>query len=183
MSTNGNIYKYFIKLLVRGFDKAFIYEVGMEEIERLQSLLAEQLQPSEENKSPHLFMFNAVNDLVVGVSPTEIQLAHFLFEKGSDQYLDEENGDPDPERRQIHLYLQGRTEPYKISLAEYGDAAVLYFRLEAGTFERSEFYSLLDIDGEEVAVRLQDVILIEFQKDVLNEGIEESGAGKVDPVG
>jgi len=27
----------------------------------------------------------------------------------------------------IHLYFRGRTEPYKISAAESGDAAAIYF--------------------------------------------------------
>jgi hypothetical protein len=85
-----------------------------------------------------------------------------------------EDGDFDPERSQIHLYFRGRAEPYKISTAESGDAAALYFQLETGTFAAHEFYSFLDIDGEEVAVCLQDVLVAEFRKDVLDEGIVKS---------
>jgi hypothetical protein len=174
MSTNGHIYRYFIKLLVRGFEKPFVYEVGTEEFDRLRSVLADLPQKREEKKTPNLFMFNTANQLVVGVSPVEIQLAHFLFEKSSDRYLDREEGIPAPERSQIHLYFRGRTEPYKISTAESGDAAALYFQLETGTFESHEFYSFLDIDGEEAAVCLQEVLVAEFKKDVLDEGIVKS---------
>ncbi|MGH7451908.1 MAG: hypothetical protein ACRENG_11210 [bacterium] len=174
MSTNGNIFRYFIKLLVRGFEKPFVYEVGTEEIERLQSMIADLPQQREEKKQPNLFMFNTVDQLVVGVSPVEIQLAHFLFERSTDHYLDQGNGDIDPERSHVHLYFCSRTEPYKISAAESGDAAALYFQLETGTFDAHGFYSFLDIDGEEVAVCLQDVLLSEFRKDVLDEGIVKS---------
>lgn len=174
MSTNGNIFRYFIKLLVRGFEKSFVYEVGKEEIDRLQSVLADLPKQREEKKLPNLFMFNTVNQLVIGVSPVEIQLAHFLFERSTDRYVNEEDGDFDPERSHIHLYFRGSAEPYKISTAESGDAAALYFQLETGTFEAHEFYSFLDIDGEEVAVCLKDVVVVEFRKDVLDEGIAES---------
>lgn len=174
MSTNGHIYRYFIKLLVRSFEKPFVYEVGTEEFDRLQKVLADLPQQREEKKHPNLFMFNTANQLVVGVSPTEIQLTHFLIERSSDRYLDQEEGDIDPERSQIHLYFNGRPEPYKISTAESGDAAALYFQLETGTFAPHEFYSFLDIDGEEVAVCLQEVLVAEFKKDVLDEGIVKS---------
>lgn len=175
MSTNGNIFRYFIKLLLRGFEKSFIYEVGMEEIDRLQNLLADLPQKRVEEKVPNLFMFNTANQLVVGVSPGEIQLAHFLFERSSDRYVDEEAGEMDPERSHVHLYLRGRAEPYKISAAESGDIAVLYFRLETGAFAAREFYSFLDIDGEEVAICLPDVLVAEFRKAILDEGIEKPG--------
>jgi hypothetical protein len=118
-----------------------IYEVGTEEIDRLRSMLADSPQQRAEKKRPNLFMFNAVSQLVVGVSPAAIQLAHLLVEGSSNRHLEQENGDLDPERSHIHLYFRGRTEPYKIGVAESGDAAVLYFQLETGTFEASEFYS------------------------------------------
>lgn len=174
MSTNGHIFRYFIKLLMRGFQQPFFYEVGTEEFDRLRKVVAELPQQREEKKHPNLFMFNTANQLVVGVSPVEIQLVHFLFERSSDRYPDQEEGASDPERGQIHLYFRGRTEPYKISAAESGDAAAIYFQLETGTFEVHEFYSFLDIDGEEVAVCLQDVLVAEFKKDVLDEGIVKS---------
>ncbi len=174
MSTNGHIYRYFIKLLVRSFEKPFVYEVGTEEFDRLRSMLADLPKQREEKKQPNLFMFNTANQLVVGVSPTAIQLTHFLVERSSDRYPDQEEGVPDPARSQIHLYFNGRPEPYKISTAESGDAAALYFQLETGTFEAHEFYSFLDIDGEEVAICLQDVLVAEFKKDVLDEGIVKS---------
>ncbi|MCG3121419.1 MAG: hypothetical protein ALAOOOJD_04511 [bacterium] len=176
MSTNGNIFRYFIKLLLRGFDKSFIYEVGMEEIDRLRNLLADLPQQRVEKRLPNLFMFNTANQLVVGVSPVEIQLAHFLFERSTDRYVDEEAGEMDPERSHVHLYFRGRAEPYKISAAESGDVAVLYFRLEAGAFASREFYSFLDIDGEEVAICLPDVLVAEFRKEILDEGIEKPDA-------
>ena len=177
MSTNGNIFRYFIKLLVRGFEKSFIYEVGMEEFDRMRSLLTDLSQKEPEKKLPNLFIFNTANNLVIGVSPTEIQLTHFLIERSSDHYPDQENGDVDPERSHIHLYFRGRTEPYKISVAESEDAAALYFQLEAGIFEAREFYSFLDIDGEEVAICLQDVVVVEFRKAVLDEGVGKSAEG------
>jgi hypothetical protein len=148
MSTNGNIFRYFIKLLVRSFEKSFIYEVGMEEFDRMRSLLADLSQKDPEKNLPNLFIFNTANTLVIGVSPSEIQLTHFLVERSSDRYPDQEDKGFDPERSDIHLYFRGRTEPYKVSVAESGDAAALYFQLETGTFEAREFYSFLDIDGE-----------------------------------
>jgi hypothetical protein len=174
MSTNGHIYRYFIKLLVRGFEKPFVYEVGAEEFDRLRRVLADLPQQREEKKQPNLFMFNTANQLVIGVSPTAIQLTHFLVERSSDHYPDEEEGIPDPARSQIHLYFNGRPKPYQINTAESGDAAALYFQLETGTFEAHEFYSFLDIDGEEVAICLQEVLVAEFKKDVLDEGIVKS---------
>jgi hypothetical protein len=174
MSTNGHIFRYFIKLLVRGFEQAFIYEVGTEEFDRLRNVLADLPQHREEKKHPNLFMFNTANQLVIGVSPTAIQLSHFLVERSTDRYPDQEQGVPDPERSQIHLYFKGRPEPYQISAAESGDAAALYFQLKTGTFEAHEFYSFLDIDGEEVAICLQEVLVAEFKKAALDEGIVKS---------
>ncbi len=204
MSTNGNIFRHFIKLLVRGFERPFIYEVGSEEVGRLRSMLVDLSHKRAEKKLPNLFMFNAVNNLVVGVSPSAIQLAHFLFERSTDRflnqedeslepkpkeitnnlvteiYLEQEGEDLEPERSGIHLYLRGRTEPFKVSAAESGDAAALCFQLETGTFESREFYSFIDIDGEEVAICLRDLVVVELRKDVLNEGVEESREGEAE---
>jgi len=45
--------------------------------------------------------------------------------------------------------------------SESGDAAALYFQLETGIFEAREFYSFLDIDGEEAAIRLKYDIIVQ----------------------
>jgi hypothetical protein len=55
--------------------------------------------------------------------------------------------------------------------------AALYVQLETGTFEAGKFYSFLDIDGEEFMVCLQDVLVIEIRKDLLDEGVGESSEG------
>lgn len=104
MSKNGNTYRYFIKLLVRGFAPPFFYEVGTEEFDRFRSVLADLPQQRGEKKTPNLFMFHTVNQLVVGVSPVAIQLAHFLFERSTTRDPDEDNGDIDPDRSHVHLW-------------------------------------------------------------------------------
>jgi len=83
MSRNGHTHKYCIKLLIRGFELPFFYEVGQEEFDRLRGVLADLPQQRGEKKTPNLFMFHTVNQLVVGVSSGEIQLAHFLFERST----------------------------------------------------------------------------------------------------
>ena len=173
MSSNGDIFKYYLKLLIRNIHEPFIYEVGVEEVERLKHRLS--LIPEKDPKQivPKLFCINTVNKLTLAISVDDIQLAHFLWEKDLQQDNGQEIDDDDLDRLDIHFYFRNIPHKYAASVSEAVSTASLYFQLELGTFDESEFSSFLDIDGEEVSIRLSDIVLVEFKTAVLDEGFRE----------
>jgi hypothetical protein len=170
MSTNGNILRYYIVLVMKGLKKPFRYEVGSEEIERCKNVLDMVSGKSGKLKNQRFFCFAAVNRISVAVSVYDIQLAHFLWEKAMEQ----NDEDDEPGREGVHFYFRNKLAPYKAGFDNPVDAASLHIRLDSGEFSDSEFFSFLDIDGEEVWVRFNELVLVEFSTPTLDEGHEES---------
>jgi hypothetical protein len=173
MASNGDIYTYCIKLLVRNIDEPFLYEVGAEEIDRLKERLSLIEESEPDQILPKLFSFSTVNKLTVLVSVDDIQLAHFLWEKNPQPPIDEGFDEDDPDREDIHYYFRSKPHKYVQTVDEAPCAASLYFQLELGTFDESEFHPLVDADGEEVFVHLRDIVLVEFRTKILDEGFDE----------
>ncbi|MFQ5636870.1 MAG: hypothetical protein ACE5IR_02610 [bacterium] len=169
MGSNGDILIYYITLSIREIDESFIYEVGLEEIDRLKDRLSLIPENDLEQKTSKFFCFRAVNNISIAVSLNDIQWANFLWEKASNQNSDIDNS----ERRETHFYFRHKPHRYSTTLDKASEAAALYFQLELGEFEETEFYSFLDVDGEEVLVRLNDIVLVEFDSLTLDEGFEE----------
>ena len=119
------------------------------------------------------FCISTVNNLAVAISVNDIQLAHFLWEKDLQQDTNQEIMDDISDRSDIHFFFSNSPHKYAVSVSEAVCAASLYFQLELGTFDDSEFASFLDIDGEELSVHLNNLALVEFRTSVVDEGFLE----------
>ncbi len=128
MGSNGDILKYYVKFLIRNIQEPFIYEIGVEEVERLKDRLSQIPEHEPDQISPKLFCINTIDKLTVALSVADLQLAHFLWEKDSVQDIPQEIEYDELEREDIHFYFRNRQRAYPASVAEAGRAASLYFQ-------------------------------------------------------
>ena len=170
MGNNGDFYRYFIKLLIRNIVDFLIYEVPLEETERFKNFLYKTPQNDFEMKGRKFFCFKTKESLSVSVSTEEIQFVHFLWEKIDFEDIEDKDLDRDED---IYLYFRNNNKPYSFTFDEPEEASSLHFLLDSGEFEDQEFFSFIDVNGEEVNFNLDEITLVEFKTSTLNEGSKE----------
>lgn len=165
---NGDVLKYIVKLLLKNFEEPFIYELASEEIDRLKDFL-----PNIHQKEvKRFFCFESMNNINVAVSIPDVQLVHFLWEKASHQNIEDEEV---YRESSVSFYFRHKAVPYTSDFDENADAALLFSMLDSFDDEIG-FFSFIDIDGEQVSFRLNELTLVEFDSKVLNSGFDELNA-------
>jgi len=163
---NGDFLKYFINILIKNEDELISYEVASEEVDRFKDMLAD----AHKKDIKRFVCFDTVTNMSIAVSIRDIQLVHFLWEKASTNKLECEDFYME---NAVNFYFRNQPRPYSSHFDEYGDAAFLYTLLDSLEFDEFGFYSFVDIDGEQVSLRLDELTLVEFNSKILNEGFDE----------
>lgn len=168
MGSNGDFIKYSIVLLMKNIEEPFVYDVPSEEIERFKGFLSDSHK--EEFSNRKFFCFDTNTNKSVAVSVANIQLVHFLWEKALEEKPSEYEDDEPP---QISIYLRERAKCYTGSFDEFGEASVFFTMLDGWDLHQEKFYSFIDVDGEQITVKFKEIVLIEFNKALLEDGFEE----------
>lgn len=150
---------WYLKFLLRGHTKSFIYEISGQEKRRLFGSIQDE-NPSSDVMSFVVFETQAER---IAVNLAEMVYCHFLFEATPMSYRE-----PD-EESEVNLYFCGnqkrmdfRVEPDDVYLTldeEMGEFNGIFFDLESFPERHSRLF-FEDEDGEDVFLRVGDIALL-----------------------
>lgn len=103
----------------------------------------------------------------------DIQLFHFLWDPSSHH----EEPSVLQSSTTLRIFFRGRKEPFETSLGKPVDAAALVTQLDVGE-DVTHFWTFDDVDGEEVAIQISEIMLAEVDAEIAREGFREMERGE-----
>lgn len=144
--------KYSLRFLIDGISDFLVYRVEKEDSERLKKMLA---QPESKIRNSPFFFFSTKNGLTVALSVPDIHLVNFLWDPPTTVFHSEEEIED-----VVTVYFRRRTRPYQTGISTPRDLGRLFFYLDSVDMEEEPFLYFDDEDGEEVALRPSQVVLL-----------------------
>lgn len=158
---------YSIVLYFKGIAGQFTYDIVKEEYDRIQNQYNELTYEIVSDSRPRFFAFETKNKVNVVVSIKDIQATYFLFDAGTILQETEEN------RSSVNIYLRDRAEAIAVDIDDPLVILDLFRSLESEVYTGVPFFPIEDIDGEDIFVNVREIVLIEFESGMLQEGEEE----------
>jgi len=156
-STEGYI-NHYLKILIKDFDDFLIYKTSKLVCDELDFMLDNI--PKEGIFKNGYFCFETIDGGNVALSISDIQMVNFLFDIGHTEKDDTETEEDMDETGRI--FFRGKKEPFVTGFGEPIEALSLFAILDLGEFDNEPFFSFVDVDGEQVTLRLEEILLFEL---------------------
>lgn len=168
MDSSEGYLNHYLKILINNLDDFFIYKTSKDVCDDLDALLN---NISDEGIGEHdYFCFDTADGGNVALSVSGIQMVNFLFDIGHTEKDDPEAEEAMDEMGKI--YLRGKKDPFITGFGEPIEALSLFATLGLGEFDDEPFFSFVDVDGEQVTLRLQEIVLLELPESLVSYGEE-----------
>jgi hypothetical protein len=168
MNLREEYLNYYLRVLMKGFADLFIYKVPKVVSDELDFTL--DSIPDRGTFKNDYFCFETIDSGHVALSISDIQLVNFLFDIGYTEKEDEEEDEIMDEVGKI--YFRGKKEPFVTGFGEPLEALTLFATLEVGDFDNEPFFSFVDIDGEQVTLRIEEIVVLELPESLVSYGEE-----------
>ena len=182
--------KFSFSFFLRKKENPFVYEIGEEERQRFNKICDLEIMDRVDNS---FFCFETQNGLQVAVSLKNLQFAYNLFDPDYDKILEktfsENNGGGSislsllnkrmsfdstyPFHENVHIYIKDRKEILKCGVDNASEAFNIMHFLESYPEHGERFLSFLDIDGEDVIINPEEILVLEIPSKLYNEGYKE----------
>jgi len=185
-----NYEKYTLCFYLKARENPFIYEVDESERNRFSALKNIELN-KEEHKHNIFFSFDTKNGMSVAVSLKYLQYAYSLFDPdyeklfpqyykdikekeiqniSTDKQPEDNSNSTDDSVKLIFIY---KSEVVKIEIDEPEYAFMLMNSIDNYPDFDEKLVSIFDIDGEEVLINPEELLLIELPKELYDEGFKQ----------
>lgn len=185
-----NYEKYTLCFYLKGRENPFIYEVDESGKNRFSELKNIELN-KEDHKHNIFFSFDTKNGMSVAVSLKYLQYAYSLFDPDykklfpqyykdikekeiqnistDEQAEDSSNASDDS----VKLIFVDKSEVAKIEIDEPGYAFMLMNSIDNYPDLDEKLVSVFDVDGEEVLINPEELLLVELSKELYDEGFKQ----------
>ncbi|MBU0558189.1 MAG: hypothetical protein KJ799_18690 [Bacteroidetes bacterium] len=181
--------KYTLVLFMRDKENPFVYEISAAEKERFNNISDLSISEGPEKS---FFCFETTNGLQVAVSISHIQFAHNLYDPDIEKILtklySENNGggsislsllnnktninESYPLLENVHIYIENRKEILKCGIDDPIEAFNIITYLDTYPDFDERFLNFVDIDGENVMVNPEDLLILELPSEIYEEGFK-----------
>ena len=168
MDLSEGYLNHYLKILIKNLDDFLIYKTSKDVCDDLDAVLNNI--PDEEINKNDYFCFDTADGGNVALSMNDIQMVNFLFDFGHTEEDDPEAEDAMDEMGKI--YFRGKREPFTTDFGEPIEALSLFATLGLGEFDDEPFFSFLDVDGEQVTLRLEEIVVLELPESLVSYGEE-----------
>ena len=167
MGSNEGYLNHYLKILIKNLDDFFIYKTSKDVCDDLDAVLNNI--PDGGIGENDYFCFDTTDGGNVALSMNDIQMVNFLFDFG---HTEEDDPAEEAMDEMGKICFRGKREPFITDFGEPIEALSLFATLGLGEFDDEPFFSFVDVDGEQVTLRLEEIVLLELPESLVSYGEE-----------
>ncbi len=154
-------YTYFLEIYFKTTEEPFIFKIRKKESERFKNNL--ESYNNNKNKTK-FFIGDTIEGKYIGINLSLIQLIRVLWEPLSSPEDEKFYEGP------IKIYLLNRKSPILADTVDPDILVDIFHELEHGPEIVGSFVTFIDEDGEEVIIKMEELLYIECPKSLAMEG-------------
>jgi hypothetical protein len=162
-----------IRVSIEDLAQSLCYTLPSEEWERLRDgfdIIGEEQSPHAERT---FMTFDTLEPpLTVMVRRSAVQLVHFVADPVMEE-VEDAVSQPD---WHLRLVLRGRQDAFESLVDDPQSAEALVVRLDADPDAAGKYFSFTDAEGEDVVVDVDQIVVAEVDRELL-EGLQETSDG------
>jgi len=157
--------RFRIRVFIAGIHEPLCYTLPNDEWERVREMFYSVDAGESSNVEKSFVLFETLNPpLNVMVRQKEIQLLHFMADPAVNEV------EIPPPDWHLRLFLRGREEPFESFFDSGSQAGEFLVRLDTDPHSVGDVFTWTDSEGEDVTVRVDQIVLAEIDSDALDQG-------------